>query len=96
MTGYHGVRRKREGSKNKRINENSKLSPSLSEVSKGQRECHYKCTPESFAEVIVPDPGKGECADPVNGGAILGKGGSDPRGGNKERQLSPDKGRYKT
>jgi hypothetical protein len=24
----------------------------------------------------VPDPGKGECADPVNGGSILGKGGA--------------------
>jgi hypothetical protein len=46
--------------------------------------------------VIVPDPGKGVCADPVNGGAILGKGGPDPKGGNKERQLSPDKGREKT
>jgi hypothetical protein len=44
----------------------------------------------------VPDPGKGLCADPVNGGAILGKGGSDPQGGNKERQLSPDKGRDET
>ncbi len=44
----------------------------------------------------VPDPGKGVCADPVNGGAILGKGGPDPQGGNKERQLSPDKGRGKT
>jgi hypothetical protein len=44
---------------------------------------------------IVPDPGKGVCADPVNGGAILGKGGPDPQGGNKERQLSPDKGRDK-
>jgi hypothetical protein len=40
----------------------------------------------------VPDPGKGVCADPVNGGAILGKGGPKPQGGNKERQLSPDKG----
>ncbi len=44
----------------------------------------------------VPDPGKGVCADPVNGGAILGKGGPNPQGGNKERQLSPDKGREKT
>jgi hypothetical protein len=44
----------------------------------------------------VPDPGKGVCADPVNGGTILGKGGSDPQGGKKERQLSPDKGREKT
>jgi hypothetical protein len=45
---------------------------------------------------IVPDPGKGVCADPVNGDAILGKGGPDPQGGNKERQLSPDKGRDRT
>ncbi len=48
------------------------------------------------ALIIVPDPGKGVCADPVNGGAILGKGGPDPHGGNKKRQLSPDKGREKT
>ncbi len=46
--------------------------------------------------VIVPDPGKEVCADPVSGGAIMGKGGPDPQGGNKERQLSPDKGRDKT
>ncbi len=46
--------------------------------------------------VTVPDPGKGVCADPVNEGAILGKGGPDPQGGNKGRQLSPDKGRAKT
>ncbi len=46
--------------------------------------------------ICVPDPGKGVCADPVNGGAILGKGGPDPQGGNKERQLSPDKGKDKT
>ncbi len=44
----------------------------------------------------VPDPGKGVCADPVDGVAILGKGGLDPQGGNKERQLSPDRGREKT
>ncbi len=44
----------------------------------------------------VPDPGKGVCTDPVNGGPILWKGGPDPQGGNKERQLSPDKGREKT
>ncbi len=49
-----------------------------------------------LCKCIVPDPGKGVCADPVNGGAILGKGGPDPRGGNKERQLDPDKGRGKT
>jgi hypothetical protein len=45
---------------------------------------------------LVPDPGKGVCADPVNGDAILREGGPDPQGGNKERQLSPDKGRVKT
>jgi hypothetical protein len=44
----------------------------------------------------VLDPGEGVCADPVNGGAILGEGGSDPQGGNRERQLSPDKERGKT
>ncbi len=46
--------------------------------------------------LTVPDPGKGVCPDPVNGGAILGKGGPDPQGENEERQLSPDKGREKT
>jgi hypothetical protein len=44
----------------------------------------------------VPDPGKGVCADPVSRGAILVGGGPGPPGGNKERQLSPDKGRGKT
>jgi hypothetical protein len=44
----------------------------------------------------VPDPGKGGCVDPVNEGAILGKGGPDPQGGNKERQLSPDGGKDRT
>jgi hypothetical protein len=44
----------------------------------------------------VPDPDKGVCANPVDGGAILAKGGPKPQGGNKERQLSPDKGRVKT
>jgi hypothetical protein len=46
--------------------------------------------------VPVPDPGKGVCADPVNGAAILERGGPDPQGGNKELQLSPDKGRGQT
>ncbi len=46
--------------------------------------------------VSIPDPGKGVCADPVNGGAILGQGGQEPQGGNKKHQLSPDKGRVKT
>jgi hypothetical protein len=45
---------------------------------------------------IVLDPGKGVCADRVNRGAILEGGGPGPPDGNKERQLSPDKGRGKT
>ncbi len=44
----------------------------------------------------VADPGKGVCADPVNRDAILGKGGTSPKGGNKESQLSPDRERDKT
>jgi hypothetical protein len=44
----------------------------------------------------VPDPGKGVCADPVNKGAILKGEGPGPPSGDKERQLSPDKGRGKT
>jgi hypothetical protein len=54
------------------------------------------CLASGIPFVGVPDPGKGVCADPVNGGAILGKGGPDPQSGNKGRQLSPDKGREKT
>jgi hypothetical protein len=46
--------------------------------------------------VSVPHPGKGVCADPVNRIAILEGGGPGPPGGNKERQLSPDKIRGKT
>jgi hypothetical protein len=46
--------------------------------------------------VLVLDPGKGVCADPVNGSAILGKGGPDPHSRDRERQLAPDKGRGKT
>ncbi len=49
-----------------------------------------------YTFVTVPDPGKGVCADPVNKDAILEGGGPGPLGGNKERQLSPDKGRGKT
>jgi hypothetical protein len=52
--------------------------------------------PPDLCKGSVPDPGKGGCADPVNGAAILGKEGPDPQGGNKGRQLSPDKGREKT
>ncbi len=44
----------------------------------------------------VSDPDKGVCSDPVDGGAILGRGEPDPHSGNRERQLAPDKGRGKT
>jgi hypothetical protein len=47
-------------------------------------------------KTVVLDPGEGVCADPVNRDAILEGGGPGPPGGNKERQLSPDKGRGKT
>jgi hypothetical protein len=47
-------------------------------------------------KILVSDPGKGVCADPVDGGAILGKGGPDPHSRDRERQLAPDKGRGKT
>jgi hypothetical protein len=43
-------------------------------------------------EVSVPDPGKGVCADPVNGGAILGKGGADPQGGRTPVEPGQGKG----
>ncbi len=43
----------------------------------------------------VLDPKKGVCADPVDGGAILRKGGPDPHSRDRERQLAPDKGRGK-
>jgi hypothetical protein len=57
--------------------------------------CMYLVVWTASHTPIVLDPGKGVCADPVNGAAILGKEGPDPRGGNKGRQLSPDKGREK-
>jgi hypothetical protein len=44
----------------------------------------------------VVDPGKGVCADPVNRDAILGKGGTGPGGGDKERQSSHDREGDKT
>jgi hypothetical protein len=34
-------------------------------------------------KVNVPDPGKGVCADPVNGGAILEGGGPVPQAGTR-------------
>ncbi len=44
----------------------------------------------------VLDPEKGVCAYPVDGGAILGRGGPDPHSRDRERQLAPDEGRGKT
>ncbi len=41
------------------------------------------------------DPGKGVCADPVDGDAILGRGEPDPHSRNRELQLAPDIGRGK-
>ncbi len=46
--------------------------------------------------VAVLDPKKGVCADPVDGVAILGRGGPDPHSRDRERQLAPDKGSGKT
>ncbi len=46
--------------------------------------------------ITVLDPGEGVCVDPVNRDAILEGGGPGPQGGNKERQLSPGKGRGET
>ncbi len=45
---------------------------------------------------IVLYPKKGVCADPVDEGAILGKGGANPHSSDKEHQLAPDTGRGKT
>jgi hypothetical protein len=52
--------------------------------------------PPDLRKGSVVDLGEGVCADPVNGGTILGKGGPGLKGGNKERQLSPDKERDNT
>jgi hypothetical protein len=43
--------------------------------------------------VLVLVPGRGVCADPVNGGAILERGEPDPHSKDRERQLAPDRGR---
>jgi hypothetical protein len=59
----------------------------------------YKDTPSDYSSLnisIVLYPGKGVCADPVNGGAILGRGEPNPHSRDRERQLAPDKGRGKT
>ncbi len=60
---------------------------------------HEICLPLSLSVVwiiTVSDPDKGVCADPVDRGAILGRGESDPHSESRERQLAPDKGRGKT
>ncbi len=46
--------------------------------------------------VIVLDPEERVCADPVDRAAILGRGGPDPHGRDREHQLTPDKGSGKT
>ncbi len=46
--------------------------------------------------VSVLDPEKGVCADPVNEGAIFGRGEPDPHSRDRARQLAPDKGSGKT
>jgi hypothetical protein len=47
-------------------------------------------------EITVSYPGKGECADPVNEDAILGREGGESPGRNKGRQLASDTGGGKT
>jgi hypothetical protein len=49
-----------------------------------------------YVTVLVLDPGKGVCADPRGGDAILGTGGPGPPVGDSERQLSLDRGGEKT
>ncbi len=56
-----------------------------------------KCSVDvPLVDVPSRHPGKGVCADPVNGGAILGRGEPNPHSRDRERQLAPDKGRGKT
>ncbi len=43
--------------------------------------------------LTVVDPGKGVCADPVNGGAILGKGGTGPQRREQRESVEPGKGK---
>ncbi len=39
------------------------------------------------------DPGKGVCADPVNGGAILGKGGTGAQRREQRASVEPEQGK---
>jgi hypothetical protein len=60
--------------------------------------------PRKVPNVDPPDPHKGSvlypekgvCADPVDEGAILGRGGPAPHSSDEERQLAPDIGRGET
>ncbi len=58
-----------------------------------------RCKDATFDDcniVIVLDPGKGVCADPVERVAILEVKGPGPPGGVSERQLSSERGGEKT
>ncbi len=56
----------------------------------------YQMIEHDSLTVLVVDPGKRVCADPVNRDAILGKGGTGPGGGDKEHQSSLDREGDKT
>ncbi len=43
--------------------------------------------------ITVVDPGKGVCTDPVNGGAILGKGGTGPQRRKQRASVEPGQGK---
>jgi hypothetical protein len=43
--------------------------------------------------IHVPDPGKGVCADPVNEGAILGKGGTGSPRREQRASVEPRQGK---
>jgi hypothetical protein len=56
----------------------------------------YRIVYINMSSINVLYPGKGVCADPVNGCAILGEGGPNPHSRDREHQLAPDRGREKT
>jgi hypothetical protein len=47
----------------------------------------------SMYSILVVDPGKGVCADPVNGSTILGKGGTDPQRWEQRASVEPGQGK---
>jgi hypothetical protein len=49
--------------------------------------------PLDLCKGSVVDPGKGVCADPVNGGAILGKGGTGPQRREQRASVEPGQGK---